>query len=39
MSYIEQREKYLREHPNATPEEIWNAGYWTCSENWCKGKR
>lgn len=39
MSYIEQREEWLRKHPKATPEEIWTAGYLTCSDNWCKGKR
>ncbi len=39
MSYIDQKEKWLKEHPNATPSEIWEAGYWTCTDNWCNRKR
>lgn len=39
MSYIEQKEKWLKAHPNATPDEIWEAGYWCCTDNWCNKKR
>lgn len=28
-------EEWLSEHPNATPKEIWLAGYWKSTDNWC----
>lgn len=39
MSYIDQRNEWLAKHPNATPEEIWTAGYMQSTENWCNGYR
>jgi len=39
MSYKEQMAEWLRKHPKATPEQIWEAGYMTCSENWCRKRR
>lgn len=45
MSYIEQREEWLRKQKKATKEELkrlqeaWDAGYLTCTSNWCTGKR
>ena len=39
MSYIEQRKEWLSNHPKATKEEIWDAGYLTATDNWCKKKR
>ena len=39
MSYIEQRKKWLKEHPDATLEEAWEAGYVTSTNNWCNTKR
>lgn len=39
MSYKEQRKQWLAEHPDATAEEAWEAGYLTCTENWCMKKR
>ena len=36
MIYKEQMEKWIQQHPNATIEEAWMAGYWQCSDNWCK---
>ena len=39
MSYIDQRNEWLKKHPKATPQEIWDAGYLTATDNWCKKKR
>ena len=39
MSYIDQRNEWLKKHPKATAEEIWEAGYWTATDNWCSKKR
>lgn len=39
MSYHEQRDRWIRAHPEATVEEAWNAVYMTSTENWCKIKR
>lgn len=36
MSYIEQRDNWLKKHPNATLKEAWENGYLTCTDNWCK---
>ena len=30
-----QAEEWLSEHPDATPKEIWLAGYWKSTDNWC----
>ena len=30
-----QADEWLSEHPDATPKEIWLAGYWKSTENWC----
>lgn len=35
MSYHEQRKRWIRDHPKATIEDAWNAGYFQCSDNWC----
>lgn len=34
-----QAEDWLRDHPKATPVEIWLAGYWQSTDNWCNRKR
>lgn len=39
MSYIEQREEWLQQHPKATPMEIWNAGYFQAVSNWCRKEK
>lgn len=39
MSYIQQRDEWLAEHPHATAEEAWEAGYLTSTANWCEQKR
>lgn len=39
MGYKQQKEKWLNEHPEAKPEEAWEAGYLTCVENWTKKRR
>lgn len=39
MSYIDQREEWLRKHPNATLSEAWEAGYLTSTDNWCNCRR
>ena len=39
MSYKDDMRKWVEEHPSATIEEAYNAGYLQCVENWCKGKR
>lgn len=45
MSYIEQRDAWLRRQKKATPEELkrmeeaWTAGYMTATDNWCSKKR
>jgi len=39
MTPKEQMKKWLAQHPNATPEEIWLAGYWQCSDNWCNKEK
>ena len=35
----EQMRKWIETHPGATLEEAWMAGYWTCTDNWCKKRR
>ena len=30
-----QAEDWLNEHPDATNKEIWMAGYWKSTDNWC----
>ena len=39
MGYKDQLKEWLDEHPNATVEEAIEAGYWICSDNWCKQRR
>ena len=39
MNYEEQMEKWLKEHPKATPREIFKAGWFACTDAWCHGKR
>ena len=34
-----QAEEWLKAHPKATPKEIWLAGYWQSTDNWCNAKR
>ena len=34
-----QAEEWLKAHPNATPKEIWLAGDWQSTDNWCNAKR
>lgn len=38
MNYKEQMQVWLKSHPNATLEEAYEAGYMTCTNNWCHGK-
>lgn len=38
MNYKDQMKKWLAEHPDATAEQIWEAGYHQCTENWLHGK-
>lgn len=35
----EKMEKWLREHPDATLREAFEAGWYNCTEAWCRGKR
>ena len=39
MNYKIQMQEWLSKHQDATPEEAWVAGYMTCTDNWCGGKR
>ena len=39
MGYKVQLKEWLDEHPNATVEEAWIAGYWQSTDNWCKHER
>ena len=39
MSYHEQREEWIKKHPNATPEQAWTAGYMQATTNWVTRKR
>jgi len=39
MSYLEQMEKWLAEHPGATTRDAWKAGYLQSTDNWCSKKR
>lgn len=36
MSYKDQKKKWLSEHPDATPDEAYEAGYRQSTDNWCK---
>lgn len=38
MSYKEQMKAWLSKHPDATPEEAYEAGYMQSNVNWCQGK-
>ena len=39
MSYKDQKNKWLSEHPDATLDEAYEAGYHQSTDNWCKSKR
>lgn len=39
MSYKDQMKEWIRKHPKATIEDAWEAGYMTCTVNWCKSVR
>jgi hypothetical protein len=39
MTYEQQMRKWLAEHPNATAEEAWKAGYFQSTTNWCRHER
>lgn len=39
MTYREQMETWLKKHQKATLEEAWEAGYWQCCDNWCRGEK
>ncbi len=39
MSYKQQMKEWLNEHPDASAEEAWEAGYFTSTDNWCKQRR
>ena len=32
-------EEWIDAHPDASKKEIWLAGYWQSTENWCKGTK
>lgn len=32
-------EEWIKAHPDATKKEIWLAGYWQSTENWCNGTK
>ena len=32
-------EEWIEAHPDATKKEIWLAGYWQSTENWCNGTK
>ena len=32
-------EEWIETHPDATKKEIWLAGYWQSTENWCNGTK
>lgn len=34
-----QAEEWIKANPDATKKEIWLAGYWQSTENWCKGTK
>ena len=39
MGYREQLKDWIKNNPDATLEEAWEAGYWQSCDNWCKRKR
>lgn len=39
MSCKEKMRAWLQEHPEATPEEAFEAGWYACTDAWCHGKR
>ena len=39
MSMQDQKAEWLKSHPNATLDEAFEAGYFTCSSNWCNKRR
>lgn len=39
MNIIQQCKKWVKEHPKATLEETWMAGYFQSTSNWCKKTR
>lgn len=45
MSYIEQKNEWLKKHHKATQEQLklmseaWEAGYMTATDNWCQKRR
>lgn len=39
MTYKQQLAQWMRDHPDATPEEAYLAGYWQATTNWCNKNR
>lgn len=39
MNYKEQMTDWMQKHPEATPEQAFEAGYWIFCDNWCKKRR
>jgi hypothetical protein len=39
MTYLDQKQKWLAEHPDAKADVAWEAGYLQCLKNWCNKKR
>ncbi len=39
MNYKKQKEMWLKEHPDATPDEIYEAGYMQSTYNWCRKEK
>ena len=35
MNYKEQMTEWIEKHPDATIEQAWLNGYFTCTDNWC----
>ena len=39
MNCKQEMERWLKENPNATVEEAFEAGWMICTDAWCHGKR
>ncbi len=39
MAMRDQRDKWCKEHPDATIQEAYEAGYWQECHNWVTGRR
>lgn len=39
MNYKQQMKDWMQKHPEATPEQAFEAGWLLCTQSWCHGKR